>query len=182
MATSVVLRVSPSLLEQYLTGSAKIAGVIILEVFDENEVALFEGDVSVATALLDLPFNHIFFTGSTRVGKIVMAAAAKHLSSVTLELGGKSPVIIDEGADIEKIGLEKTEGLLACGGDVTLLAPTAVPELERLADEGSIAWERRTYAGVEDLDATFMVIACTDDTDVNIKVYEDAEAAQPAGT
>lgn len=84
--------------------TAKIAGTIIREVFDENEVALFEGDVSVATALLDLPFNHIFFTGSTRVGKIVMAAAAKHLATVTLELGGKSPVIIDDGADIGAIG------------------------------------------------------------------------------
>jgi len=84
--------------------TAKIAGTIVREVFDENEVALFEGDVSVAEALLELPFNHIFFTGSTRVGKIVMAAAAKNLSSVTLELGGKSPVIIDEGANIEAIG------------------------------------------------------------------------------
>jgi aldehyde dehydrogenase (NAD+) len=57
----------------------------------------------VATALLELPFNHIFFTGSTRVGKLVMAAAAKHLASVTLELGGKSPVIVDKGADLQKI-------------------------------------------------------------------------------
>lgn len=84
--------------------TAAIAGRIIRDAFDENEVALFEGDVSVAQAMLELPFNHIFFTGSTRVGKIVMAAAAKHLASVTLELGGKSPVIVDEGADIEKIG------------------------------------------------------------------------------
>jgi aldehyde dehydrogenase (NAD+) len=84
--------------------TARVAGEIVREVFDENEVALFEGDVSVAQALLELPFNHIFFTGSTRVGKIVMTAAAMHLASVTLELGGKSPVIIDEGADIEAIG------------------------------------------------------------------------------
>jgi len=84
--------------------TARIAGEIVREVFDENEVALFEGEVSVAEALLDLPFNHIFFTGSTRVGKIVMAAAARHLATVTLELGGKSPVIIDEGADVEAIG------------------------------------------------------------------------------
>jgi aldehyde dehydrogenase (NAD+) len=84
--------------------TARIAGVILREAFDENEVALFEGDVSVAEALLELPFNHIFFTGSTRVGKIVMAAAAKNLASVTLELGGKSPVIIDEGANVEAIG------------------------------------------------------------------------------
>jgi aldehyde dehydrogenase (NAD+) len=84
--------------------TARIAGEIVREVFDENEVALFEGEVDVAQALLELPFNHIFFTGSTRVGKIVMAAAAKHLATVTLELGGKSPVIIDKGANIEAIG------------------------------------------------------------------------------
>ena len=83
---------------------AKIGKAIVEEVFEENEVALFEGDVSVAEALLELPFNHIFFTGSTRVGKIVMAAAAKHLASVTLELGGKSPVIIDKGANVEAVG------------------------------------------------------------------------------
>lgn len=84
--------------------TAHIAKKIVEEVFEEKEVAVFEGDVSVATALLELPFNHIFFTGSTRVGKLVMAAAAKHLATVTLELGGKSPVIIDEGADVGAIG------------------------------------------------------------------------------
>lgn len=83
--------------------TASVAAKIIREAFDENEVALFEGGVDVATALLELPFNHIFFTGSTRVGRIVAAAAAKHLSSMTLELGGKSPVIVDEGADVKKI-------------------------------------------------------------------------------
>ncbi|RIV87398.1 aldehyde dehydrogenase family protein [Aurantiacibacter xanthus] len=84
--------------------TARIAKSIVEEVFDENEAAVFEGDVSVAEALLDLPFNHIFFTGSTKVGRIVMAAAAKNLASITLELGGKSPVIIDEGADVAAIG------------------------------------------------------------------------------
>ncbi len=98
---------------------ASVAKTIIEEAFDENEVAVFEGDVSVAEALLELPFNHIFFTGSTRVGKIVMAAAAKHLASVTLELGGKSPVIIDEGADIAPIaaalaGAKQFNGGQAC--------------------------------------------------------------------
>jgi aldehyde dehydrogenase (NAD+) len=83
--------------------TARVAARIIKDAFEENEVALFEGGVDVATALLELPFNHIFFTGSTRVGKLVMAAAAKHLASVTLELGGKSPVIVDEDADVKKI-------------------------------------------------------------------------------
>jgi aldehyde dehydrogenase (NAD+) len=83
--------------------TARVAAKIIDEAFEENEVALFEGDVEVATALLELPFNHIFFTGSTRVGKLVMAAAAKHLATVTLELGGKSPVIVDEDANLQKV-------------------------------------------------------------------------------
>ena len=84
--------------------TARVAAKIVREAFEEKEVALFEGGVDVATALLGLPFNHIFFTGSTRVGKLVMAAAAKHLATVTLELGGKSPVIIDEDADVKKVG------------------------------------------------------------------------------
>jgi aldehyde dehydrogenase (NAD+) len=83
--------------------TARVAGKIIRQAFEENEVALFEGGVDVATALLDLPFSHIFFTGSTRVGKLVMAAAAKNLATVTLELGGKSPVIVDEDADVKKV-------------------------------------------------------------------------------
>jgi aldehyde dehydrogenase (NAD+) len=99
--------------------TAAVAAKVIKEAFDEKEVALFEGDVAVATALLELPFNHIFFTGSTRVGKIVMAAAAKNLASVTLELGGKSPVIVDEGADVQKIagdlaGAKQFNGGQAC--------------------------------------------------------------------
>jgi aldehyde dehydrogenase (NAD+) len=83
--------------------TAKVAARIIKETFEEQQVVLFEGGVDVATALLDLPFNHIFFTGSTRVGKLVMAAAAKHLATVTLALGGKSPVVVDEGADTKKL-------------------------------------------------------------------------------
>ena len=83
--------------------TARVAARIIKESFDEREVALLEGGVDVATALLELPFNHIFFTGSTRVGKLVMTAAAKNLSTVTLELGGKSPVIVDEEADLQKV-------------------------------------------------------------------------------
>src|SRR5690606_1763699 len=99
--------------------TAAIAATIIAEAFDEQEVALFEGDVSVATALLEKPFHHIFFTGSTRVGKIVMAAAAKHLASVTLELGGKSPVIVASGADVKKVaadlaGAKQFNGGQAC--------------------------------------------------------------------
>ena len=68
---------------------------------DPGIVAVFEGDVPVSTALLEERFDHIFFTGSTRVGKVVMQAAAKHLTPVTLELGGKSPCIVDDSVDLE---------------------------------------------------------------------------------
>lgn len=75
---------------------------IVADCFPPGEVSLFEGDATVSQELLGLPFNHVFFIGSPQVGKIVMRAAAEHLSSVTLELGGKSPVIVDETADLDK--------------------------------------------------------------------------------
>jgi aldehyde dehydrogenase (NAD+) len=79
---------------------SRLMGQIVASVFSEEEVALFEGAQATSQALLALPFDHIFFTGSPAVGKIVMTAAAKNLTSVTLELGGKSPTIVDETADI----------------------------------------------------------------------------------
>jgi aldehyde dehydrogenase (NAD+) len=73
---------------------------ILGELFDEREVAVIEGDATVAEALLRKRFDHIFFTGSPAVGRVVMKAAAEHLTPVTLELGGKSPVIVDATANI----------------------------------------------------------------------------------
>ncbi|MGV1047100.1 MAG: precorrin-2 dehydrogenase/sirohydrochlorin ferrochelatase family protein [Solirubrobacterales bacterium] len=88
-----------------------------------------------------------------------------------LKLTGRRCLVVGGG----DIGLEKVEGLLACDADVTLLAPVAHPELEDLAQEGSIEWEKREYRGPEDLEGVFMVIACTDDSEVNIGVFDDAE-------
>ncbi|MFT3866221.1 MAG: bifunctional precorrin-2 dehydrogenase/sirohydrochlorin ferrochelatase [Solirubrobacterales bacterium] len=88
-----------------------------------------------------------------------------------LKLTGRKCLVVGGG----DIGLEKVEGLLACGGSVSLLAPDAHPELQALAEEGSIEWDRREYAGPEDLEGAFMVIAATDDSEVNIGVYYDAE-------
>jgi precorrin-2 dehydrogenase/sirohydrochlorin ferrochelatase len=87
-----------------------------------------------------------------------------------LRLTGRRCVVVGGG----EVGLEKVEGLLACDGRVVLIAPAAVPALERLAAEGSIEWIRRDYER-GDLEATFIAIAATDDTDVNIAVYNDAE-------
>ena len=87
-----------------------------------------------------------------------------------LKLSGRRCVVVGGG----DIGLEKVEGLLACDGDVTLVAPDAIEPLQALASERSIKWERRAYEPA-DLEGTFMVIAATDDSEVNIGVYEDAE-------
>ncbi len=73
---------------------------IIRTVFDPAEVAVFEGGIDLAEALLELPVDHIFFTGSPAVGKRIMAAASRHLASVTLELGGKCPAIVGPGYDL----------------------------------------------------------------------------------
>ena len=88
-----------------------------------------------------------------------------------LRLSGRRCVVVGGG----EVGLEKVEGLLACDARVTLIATEAVPELEQYAGEGSIEWERREYE-TADLEGAFVVIAATDDTAVNIRVFEDAEA------
>ncbi len=88
-----------------------------------------------------------------------------------LRLKGRRCVVIGGG----DVGLEKVEGLLACDGDVTLVAPEAHPELTQLALEGSIRWDRREYRP-DDLDGALIAIAATSDTDINIRVFEDAEA------
>src|SRR5215213_8052588 len=87
-----------------------------------------------------------------------------------LKLTGRRCLVVGGG----EIGLEKVEGLLACDATVVLIAPDAVPELARLAAEGSIEWLQREYRP-EDLEATFIVIAATNHTDVNIGIFEDAE-------
>jgi precorrin-2 dehydrogenase len=87
-----------------------------------------------------------------------------------LRLSGRSCLVVGGG----DVGLEKVEGLLACDGDVTVIAPEAIPAVRELADEGSIRWERRPFEP-GDLEGRFMAIAATNDTDVNIAVYDEAE-------
>ena len=87
-----------------------------------------------------------------------------------LRLGGRPCLVVGGG----NVGLEKVEGLLACDGEVTLVAPEAVPELEAYAREGSISWEQREFRD-SDLDGKFVAVAATSATEVNISVYEGAE-------
>jgi precorrin-2 dehydrogenase/sirohydrochlorin ferrochelatase len=87
-----------------------------------------------------------------------------------LRLSGRNCLVVGGGA----IGLEKVEGLLACDGRVTVIAPQACEGLQALAAEGSITWEQREYAD-SDLEGKFLAIAATDTTEVNIAIYEAAE-------
>lgn len=106
---------------------------LVKEVFPENEVALFKGDKETAQHLLDLPFDHIFFTGAPAIGKIIMRAAAKHLTSVTLELGGKSPTIVDETADLDAAARRITWAKFLNKGQ-TCIAPDYVYVHQKVRD------------------------------------------------
>lgn len=86
---------------EYAPNTSKIIAEIIDENFEEEFIAVFEGGQDISSALLKEKFDYIFFTGSVPVGKIVMKAAAENLTPVTLELGGKSPCIIDKNVNIE---------------------------------------------------------------------------------
>ncbi len=75
---------------------------LIADLYEEREVTVFTGGPDVAQTLTAQPFDHIYFTGSPAVGRLVMKAAAEHLTSVTLELGGKSPTVVDATADLDQ--------------------------------------------------------------------------------
>lgn len=98
---------------------------LIREVFPPEEVTVVEGGPEETQRLLALPFDHFFFTGSTRVGKIVAEAAAKHLASTTLELGGKSPAVIDDSADLARAADRLVWGKFVNAGQ-TCIAPDYV--------------------------------------------------------
>jgi aldehyde dehydrogenase (NAD+) len=106
---------------------------VVGETFPHDEVALVEGDAATAEALLELPFEHVFFTGSPAVGRKVMAAASRHLSSVTLELGGKSPTIVDETADLDLAARNIAWGKFLNNGQ-TCVAPDHVYVHESVKD------------------------------------------------
>jgi len=112
----------------------KVIIEIIEAVFERNYVSVVTGDHQVNSALLDLPFDYIFFTGSVPVGKIVMEKASKHLIPVTLELGGKSPVIVHNSANLKIAAKRILWGKLINAGQ-TCIAPDYVMAHEDIVDE-----------------------------------------------
>ncbi len=113
--------------------TSRVIADLVNEFFEESLVKVLEGDQQVSTELLKLPFDHIFFTGSPAVGKIVMRAAAEHLTSVTLELGGKSPTVIDETAQLSPAAKRIAFGKFLNNGQ-TCIAPDYILVHERVKD------------------------------------------------
>ena len=119
----------------------KVISDIIRDAFDENYVASVCGGVDLITKLLSQRFDYIFFTGSVRVGKIVMEAASKNLTPITLELGGKSPVFVDENFDVRLAAKRIAWGKFLNNGQ-TCIAPDYV-----------LVHESRKLALIEELKA-----------------------------
>lgn len=105
--------------------SALLAKLLPLYV-DSSAIKVVEGGILETTALLEQRWDKIFYTGSTRVGKIIMAAAAKHLTPVTLELGGKSPTIVDSTTDLDVVAKRISTGKWSCNNGQTCISPDYV--------------------------------------------------------
>lgn len=131
IAAGNAVALKPSELTPYMSA---VVARMTKEVFEPSEVVCFEGGVDVAETLLKYPFDHIFFTGSPTVGKIVMGAAAKHLTSVTLELGGKSPAIVAQDADL-KMAAERIAVAKFVNNGQTCIAPDYVVVDKKVADK-----------------------------------------------
>jgi coniferyl-aldehyde dehydrogenase len=107
--------------------TSDVLAALIAETFSDDEVAVVTGDASIGAAFAALPFDHLLFTGSTAVGRAVMRAASEHLVPVTLELGGKSPVLIDRAQPLDRVA-----SAIACLNTVVVSHETQVGLLPRL--------------------------------------------------
>lgn len=112
--------------------SSALCARIVAEAFPNGEITCIEGGAEAAQALLACPFNHIFYIGNNHVGRIVMKAAADHFASVTLEMGGKNPSIIDKSADVEDAALKTSWGRM-CNAGQACIAPDYVLVHESVA-------------------------------------------------
>lgn len=114
--------------------TSKVIKDMIEEYFDKEYIAVVEGDIATNKYLLSKKFDYIFFTGSPAVGKIVMEAASKNLTPITLELGGKSPCVVDESCDIDMSAKKIVWGKLLNGGQ-TCIAPDYIIAHTKIKDE-----------------------------------------------
>ena len=131
IAAGNAVLIKPSELTPHTSAALKI---FIAQMFPDNEVTLVEGGKEVSENLLELPFDHIFFTGSHAIGSKVMQAAARNLTSVTLELGGKSPVYVHHDANIDDAAAKINAAKLVNAGQ-TCVAPDYLIAHTDIADD-----------------------------------------------
>ncbi|MCS6987146.1 MAG: coniferyl aldehyde dehydrogenase [Sphingomonadaceae bacterium] len=116
---------------EYTPATSEVLKEAIGRFFDETEVAVLLGGPEVGRAFAELPFDHLIFTGATAIGRQVMAAAARHLVPVTLELGGKSPVIVSRSADVGQATQRIALGKLMNAGQICLAPDYLLVPAER---------------------------------------------------
>jgi coniferyl-aldehyde dehydrogenase len=144
---------------EYVPETAALFAEVVPKYFSEDEVAVVTGGADISQRFAELPFDHLLFTGSTNVGAQVMQAASKNLVPVTLELGGKSPVVIGRGAKLDLTGTRLTFGKLLNGGQLCLspdyvLVPEELEEqlIARVVDEAQSMYPNMTentdYTGI----------------------------------
>ena len=144
---------------EFVPKTAALFAEVVPKYFSEDEVAVVTGGADISQRFAELPFDHLLFTGSTKVGAKVMQSASKNLVPVTLELGGKSPVIIGRSAKLDLAGTRLTFGKLLNGGQLCLspdyvIVPDELEEqlIARVVKEAQSMYpnitENEDYAGV----------------------------------
>ena len=144
---------------EFVPKTAALFAEVVPKYFSEDEVAVVTGGADISQRFAELPFDHLLFTGSTKVGAKVMQSASKNLVPVTLELGGKSPVIIGRSAKLDLAGTRLTFGKLLNGGQLCLspdyvVVPDELEEqlIARVVKEAQSMYpnitENEDYAGV----------------------------------
>jgi len=127
---------------EFTPATSELMAFMIQEAFDESELAVVNGGPDVGAAFTQLAFDHLVFTGATSIGKHVMRAAAENLVPVTLELGGKSPVIVGRTADPVKAATRILHGKVVNAGQICVApdyALVASDQLDRFVDEARSA-------------------------------------------
>ena len=162
-----------------LTGeTAQLVAEIVSAAFNPDEVAVVQGGVETATHLLNLPFNHIYFTGSPAVGKIVMKAASQHPCSVTLELGGKSPVIVDDLKSMRDVAKKVAWAKLSNAGQICVAPDYVLVPAHREADFVAAVKEAMVemYPGEASANKDYQRIVATHHAERISKLVDDAIA------
>jgi coniferyl-aldehyde dehydrogenase len=119
---------------EYTPATSELLARMMAEAFDQDEVSVINGGPEVGAAFTRLPFDHLLFTGATSIGRHVMRAAADNLVPVTLELGGKSPVILGRSANLEKAALRIMHGKVVNAGQICVAPDYVFAPTEKIAE------------------------------------------------